>query len=150
MLTISLQDDDSKLMPTRAHEGDAGVDLRSTQDITIHPGAAEFVNTGVKIAIPYGYVGLAFSRSGHGKPEIRVSLSNSVGVIDHQYRGYIQLVLENRGQEDFIIKKYDRIGQLALLPVWLANSCLVSENYFDDKYGQSSRGAAGFGSSGTK
>ena len=149
-MIITLKDNDSELMPIRVHEGDAGMDLRSSHDITIHPGAVEVVNTGVKIVIPYGYVGLAFSRSGHGKPNIRVSLSNRVGVIDHQYRGYIQLMLENNGQEDFRIKKYDRVAQLAIIPVWLAEVCSVSEDYFEQHYAQTNRGSAGFGSTGNK
>jgi dUTP pyrophosphatase len=141
MFFLNVVADDVQFMPERAHLGDAGADLRSTEDLIIHPKEVKLVNTGIKLEIPYGYVGYLVSRSGHGK--YPVSLANCVGVIDHQYRGYIMARLENRSAEDFIIKRGDRICQLIISPVVLPEFKKVSV------LTTTTRGDSGFGSTGT-
>lgn len=129
------------LTPVRAYSGDAGADLRSAVDIKIRPHSAELVNTGVKIAIPYGYVGILVSRSGHSKQ--RVSLANRIGIIDHQYRGHIMARLENLGEQEFNIKRGDRIAQLLIMPVLLPE-------FIESDLSETERGETGFGSTGVK
>ena len=134
--------DDDLFIPQRAHPGDAGADLRSTEDHVIHPKETKLVNTGIKIEIPYGYVGYLISRSGHGK--YPVSLANCIGVIDHTYRGYVFARLENRSAEDFIIKRGDRICQLIIQRVELV------EYRVTQALTSTVRGEAGFGSTGVQ
>lgn len=127
--------------PNRAHETDAGADLRSITSITILPGTKLLVDTGVSMQIPMYYVGLVTPRSSMGKVE--VSLANTVGVIDSDYRGTIKLFLKNNGTEPFSIIAGDtRIGQILIVPVLLARFNVV--NKIDD----TSRGVGGFGSTG--
>lgn len=141
MFFLNVIADDDKYMPERAHEGDAGADLKSTDNYSINPGQTALVCTGIKLEIPYGYVGYLISRSGHGK--YPVSLANCVGVIDHQYRGYVYARLENRSGEVFNIKRGDRIAQLIIQPVVLPEFKRVS------MLTTTTRGDNGFGSTGT-
>lgn len=129
-------------MPERAHEGDAGADLRSNSAYAINPGQTALVNTGIKLEIPYGYVGYLISRSGHGK--YPVSLANCIGVIDHQYRGYVMARLENRSQEVFYIQRGDRVAQLIIQPIVLPEFKKVTV------LTTTTRGDAGFGSTGVQ
>ena len=132
--------------PTRAHATDAGADLRSTTDITIYPNEIKSVGTGVAMKIPDGYVGLVFSRSGMGKSG--VTLANSVGVIDAEYRGEIKVMLQNFGQDPFQINIGDRIAQIVLMPIILPE--FEQFNGSEEDWNNSSRGTNGFGSSGIK
>lgn len=140
MFFLNVIADEDMFMPYRAHEGDAGADLRSTIDAVIHPKQTMLINTGIKIEIPYGYGGFLYSRSGFGK--YPVSLANCVGVIDHQHRNYVQARIENRSAEDFVIKRGDRVCQLVIAPIVLPEFRKVSI------LTTTSRGA-GFGSTGT-
>ena len=132
--------------PTRAHPTDAGADLRSSAAITIYPNEIKSVGTGVAMKIPEGYVGLVFSRSGMGKSG--VTLANSVGVIDAEYRGEIKVMLQNFGQDPFQINIGDRIAQIVLMPIMLPEF----EQYMgsEEDWNNSARGTNGFGSSGVK
>lgn len=130
---------DPRVAPLRAHTSDAGADLRSTETITIYPQEMKMVDTGVAVAIPVGYVGLIFNRSSQGK--IRVSLANSVGVIDSSYRGTIKVLLVNEGVNHYTIRAFDtRIAQLVIVPVVLAQFNIV------DSLEETERGTGGFGS----
>lgn len=99
--------------PVFAHPGDAGADLRSTQDFKLEPGQRFLVGTGVKIALPAGYVGLVHPRSGlaakHG-----VTIVNAPGTIDAGYRGEILVNLINLSSEVCKIERGDRIAQLLI------------------------------------
>lgn len=141
MYFLNVIADDDMFMPERAHDGDAGADLRATEAHCIRPGETALVNTGIKLEIPYGYVGYLISRSGHGKQPM--SLANCVGVIDHQYRGYVMARLENRGVTEFVINRGDRICQLIISPVVLPAFKRVNV------LTTTTRGEAGFGSTGT-
>jgi dUTP pyrophosphatase len=132
--------------PTRAHSTDAGADLRSTSDITIYPNEIKSVGTGVAMKIPEGYVGLVFSRSGMGKSG--VTLANSVGVIDAEYRGELKVMLQNFGQDPFQINIGDRIAQIVLMPIILPEFQQFEGS--EEDWNNSARGTNGFGSSGVK
>lgn len=132
--------------PTRAHATDAGADLRSTSDITIYPNEIKSVGTGVAMKIPEGYVGLVFSRSGMGKSG--VTLANSVGVIDAEYRGELKVMLQNFGQDPFQINIGDRIAQIVLMPIILPEFQQFEGS--EEDWNNSARGTNGFGSSGIK
>ena len=134
--------DNSINTPAYAHEGDAGIDLRSTIDCVIEPFERFVVPTGVACAIPEGYAGLVIPRSGlaakHG-----VSIVNAPGLIDSGYRGEIKVVLINLdAKKPFEIKTGDRIAQIMFTPY--AQACLEQQATL----GETSRGTDGFGSSG--
>ncbi len=133
---------EAQFQPTRAHEGDAGLDLRSTISTVIYPNEMLVVGTGLKIEVPLGWVAIAAPRSGQGK--IKVGLANTIGIIDHQYRGEILLMIENNGKDEYLIKQGDRIGQLMIITCWIGNLTFV------DQLSDTKRGAGGFGSTGTK
>ena len=132
-------------MPTRAHDTDAGADLRSTAEHLIYPNEIKTVGTGVAMKIPEGFVGLVFSRSGMGK--YGMTLANSVGVIDAEYRGEIKVMLQNSSLEPFKVAKGDRIAQIVLMPIITPE--LIEFTGEEEAWNMSSRGTGGFGSSGT-
>lgn len=128
--------------PVYALPGDAGADLRTTQDVVLEPGDRALVPTGVAIALPEGYVGLIHPRSGlavrHG-----LTLVNSPGTIDAGYRGEIKVPLLNTDRSETIrLQRGDRIAQLVIQQVAQAQFTLV------DRLPDSDRGAQGFGSTG--
>lgn len=129
--------------PTYAKPGDAGADLRSTETLTLEPGARALVKTGVRIAMPDGYVGLVHPRSGlatkHG-----ITVLNTPGTVDAGYRGELMVTLFNSSKESFDIVRGDRIAQLVFQRVEIANFHPVTE------LPESSRGDSGFGSSGRR
>jgi dUTP diphosphatase len=129
-------------LPSRAHDGDAGLDLYAAETATIQPGERATVATGVAVAIPEGLAGLVLPRSGlaarHG-----IALVNAPGLIDSGYRGEIRVLLLNTDQgEVFEVQPGDRIAQLVLTPVSDAEPVEVTE------LEASVRGEGGFGSSG--
>jgi dUTP pyrophosphatase len=130
--------------PRRAHDGDAGYDLRSVEEVELAPGSRALVRTGISIAIPEGYAGLVLPRSGlavrHG-----ISLVNTPGLIDSGYRGEIRVPLINHDREEtFIVEQGVRIAQLVLVQ---AAAALFSEVEFLEA-ATDGRGEGGFGSSG--
>ena len=109
--------ENEKCKPYKKHRFDAGWDLRSNNEtFTICPGEKVKVYTGVKIAIPPKCAGLVVPRSGLGT-SYRVTLANTIGVIDSEYRGEIIVWLINDGEEDLVIEKYDRFCQLILASI---------------------------------
>lgn len=129
-------------LPERAHPGDAGVDLRSTIELSLKPGERAVVPTGIAVAIPAGYAALVQPRSGlaakHG-----VSIVNGPGLIDSGYRGEIKVIAINLDpDEPFEIRRGDKIAQLVVYPVPETSWREVGE------LPDSDRGAAGFGSTG--
>lgn len=131
-------------VPVYASPLASGADLFAANDDTIvlAPGDRILVPTGIKLAIPDGYEVQIRPRSGlalrHG-----ITMVNSPGTIDADYRGEIQLILLNTGNESFIINPGDRIGQMVLCPVFHARFETVSDLTSTD------RGTGGFGSTGT-
>jgi dUTP diphosphatase len=133
---------DDAILPSRAHEGDAGLDLYASEAVRLSPGERKSVGTGVAIEIPHGHAGQVLPRSGLAKKH-GIALVNSPGLIDSGYRGEIRVLLLNTDpEEEFWVEPGDRIAQLMLTPVALA------EPVEAEALGESARGAGGFGSSG--
>lgn len=129
-------------LPTRAHEGDAGLDLYAAEAARLGPGERASVGTGIAVAIPSGYAGLVLPRSGLAKRH-GITLPNAPGLIDAGYRGELRVLLLNADpMEPFDVAPGDRIAQLVVTP--LADAEPVEVTSLDE----TSRGLAGFGSSG--
>lgn len=136
--SIKCKVEDKAFLPRRANPTDAGADLMSTETLEIYPGEQKLVDTGVAVKIPEGYAGFVFNRSSQGKKGI--TIPHSVGVIDADYRGNIKVILKNIGEDPYKIEQGDRIAQLVVVPVVLAE--------FDDIWNDTTRGTGGFGSTG--
>jgi len=133
---------DEAVLPTRAHPGDAGLDLYACESAHIGPGERWSVGTGVAVEIPEGHAGLVLPRSGLARDH-GIGLANAPGLIDAGYRGEVRvLLLNNDPAELFRVEPGDRIAQLVVIPVALADPVEV-ESLTD-----SARGDGGFGSSG--
>ena len=130
-------------MPTRAHEYDAGLDLRCGHKlgVILLPGKRELVNTGVAVNIPAGYVGLVHPRSGWAH-KYGITVNNAPGTIDSGYTGNIKVNLINHGQDAVSIGYGDRIAQLLVQRVELPELEVV------DSLDTTARGTAGHGSTG--
>ena len=130
-------------LPLPAYEttGAAGMDLRAAEGVTLKPGERHLVPTGLSIALPDGFEAQVRPRSGlavkHG-----VTVLNSPGTIDCDYRGEVKVPLINHGRDDFVIARGDRIAQLVIAP--------VSRISWTEVHGldETARGSGGFGSSG--
>jgi dUTP pyrophosphatase len=140
-LRVTLLEDGARL-PSRAHEGDAGLDLHAVGAATIGPGERAGVGTGIAVEIPPGHAGLVLPRSGlaaqHG-----IALANSPGLIDSGYRGELRVLLLNTDRDRaYEVRPGDRIAQLLVTPVAGAEPIEAVE------LATGSRADAGFGSSG--
>ncbi|RZV35892.1 MAG: dUTP diphosphatase [Sphingomonadaceae bacterium] len=128
-------------LPAYATDGAAGMDIVSAEDVMLAPGARHAVATGIGVAIPEGYEIQVRPRSGlaikHG-----ISVPNTPGTVDSDYRGEVRVILINHGEDAFAISRGDRIAQLVLAPVTRATWDEVEA--LDD----TDRGAGGFGSTG--
>ncbi|MFM5924081.1 MAG: dUTP diphosphatase [Novosphingobium sp.] len=128
-------------LPVYATAGAAGMDVVSAEDVTIAPGARHAVATGLSFAIPHGFEIQVRPRSGlalkHG-----ITVPNTPGTIDSDYRGELKVILINHGDADFAIQRGDRVAQLVLAPVTRA-SWLIA-----DELDETERGEGGFGSTG--
>lgn len=135
--------DEGAIMPTRAHENDAGLDLYAMEDRFISPCGAEYdgtvFDTGVHIALEPGTYGKIESRSGLNMKHGIVSCG---GVIDSGYTGSITVKLYNLGNEPYTVKKGDKIAQLVIMPY------IAPELELVDELDETERGNNGFGSSG--
>jgi dUTP pyrophosphatase len=134
-------------MPSRAHDGDAGVDLFSALDVELAPGQRALVPTGIAVAVPHGMVGLVHPRSGLAA-RVGLSIVNSPGTIDAGYRGEIKVALINLDPDtSIVLHRGDRIAQLLVQRVELPE--LVEVTSFDEAgLADTSRGDGGHGSSG--
>jgi dUTP pyrophosphatase len=128
-------------VPTYAREGDAGADLRSTESLVIRPGETKLVKTGVRLALPDGYVGLVCSRSGLALKS-SVFVLNAPGVVDSGYRGEVGVILHNSGFNNFKVEVGDRVAQLMIQKFESPTFVQVSE------LSETNRGEGGFGSTG--
>ncbi len=130
--------DDFAYLPERAHETDAGLDIRSPRAVTIYAHDSAVIDTGVHVEIPVGHVGMLKSKSGlnvkHG--------ITSEGVIDCGYTGSIRVKLYNNSSEMYSVQRGDKITQLVILPI------LTPEIELVDSLEETERGENGFGSSG--
>jgi len=134
---------DDAVVPARAYDGDAGLDLSSCERVTLGPGERALVGTGLAVAIPDGYAGFVQPRSGlaarHG-----ITIVNAPGLVDSGYRGELRVVLLNTdAAATFVVQPGMRIAQLVVMPVSSAEPVEVEE------LPESERGVRGFGSSAT-
>ena len=130
------------VLPTRAYEGDAGLDLYAAHAARIPAGERASIGTGIAVAIPPGHAGLVLPRSGlalrHG-----IALVNAPGLVDAGYRGELRVLLLNTDRsEHFDVAAGDRIAQLLIVP--FAAAAVTAVETLED----SERGERGFGSSG--
>lgn len=128
-------------VPTYGTDLSAGADLRAVLDapVTIKPGESVLIHTGIAVAIPAGYVGLVYARSGIACKR-GLAPSNKVGVIDADYRGEIMVSLHNHGTTEQTIDPDERIAQMVITPF------LQCEYEETDDLGYTERGTGGFGS----
>jgi dUTP pyrophosphatase len=134
--------------PFYATKASAGFDLKAfipdQEEIVLKAGSRDKISTGLKMVIPQGFEVQIRPRSGlafkHG-----ISLTNTPGTIDSDYRGELQILIINHGDEDFVIKHGERIAQAVIAPVWQANFLEITE--LPDE-SNNDRGAGGFGSTG--
>ena len=128
-------------LPVYATSGAAGMEVVSADDVTLEPGARHPVATGLALAIPHGFEIQVRPRSGlalkHG-----ITVPNTPGTIDSDYRGELKIIMINHGKEPFSIARGDRVAQLVLAPVVQAAWNEV------DELDATERGAGGFGSTG--
>jgi dUTP diphosphatase len=132
---------DEAVVPTRAYDGDAGLDLSACERVVLQPGERGMVNTGLAVAVPEGYAGFVQPRSGlasrHG-----ITIVNTPGLVDSGYRGELRIVLLNTdARESFVVEPGMRIAQLVVVPVATVDPIEVEE------LPESERGVRGFGSS---
>lgn len=130
--------DNGAMMPERAHDLDAGIDLRTPIAAEIPPQGSVVVDTGVHMAIPMGYAGLLCGRSG-------LNIKHGVtcdGVIDAGYTGSIRVKLYNHGEEPYMVERGDKVGQVLIIPVVSLDLVRV------DSLAVTARGNNGFGSTG--
>ena len=132
-------------VPVYSSEFAAGADLYACEEgeITIPAGKTVLVHTGIAMAIPEGYVGLIFARSGLATKR-GLAPANKVGVIDADYRGEIMVALHNHTDAVAIVEGGERVAQLAIVPFLKAELCEV------ESLSDTVRGEGGFGSTGTK
>ena len=136
--------DPAAILPTYATPGSAGADLYalpSGESVVIAPGATACIRTGLAAAIPCGYVGLVFARSGLACRQ-GLAPANKVGVVDSDYRGEINVVLHNHGSVPQTIENGERVAQLLITPVFQP-AYEIAEALTD-----TARNAGGFGSTG--
>jgi dUTP pyrophosphatase len=132
-------------LPAYETDGAAGMDLRAAvpegEPVTLSPGARDMIPTGLSMAIPQGYEVQIRPRSGLAV-KAGVTCLNTPGTIDSDYRGEVKVILINLGEEDFIIRRGDRVAQMVVSPVTQADWTEVLS------LGETARGAGGFGSTG--
>ncbi len=134
---------ENAVKPEYATKGSAGMDLVAATDgaVTLKSGGRALISTGIAMQIPQGYAGFIFPRSGlaHKKG---ISMSNCVGVIDSDYTGEIMVSLHNIADHDYIVNTGDRVAQMVIMPIAMADIKIVEE------LDKTDRGDGGFGSTG--
>lgn len=127
--------------PAYQTSGAAGMDVCAAEDVVLSPGETRLVATGFSMSLSEGYEAQLRPRSGLAIKH-SITLMNSPGTIDHDYRGHVQVILSNLGREPFAVKKGDRIAQMVIAKVERPVIKIVDE--LDD----TERGSGGFGSTG--
>lgn len=143
-VAVKLLDTRAK-MPTYGSVDAAGADLYAVTDgpVTVAPGQTVLIHTGLALAIPQGFVGLVYARSGLATKQ-GLAPANKVGVIDADYRGELMVALHNHSGETRTVECGDRIAQLVIAPYLTAQ--FTQQEELDDTV----RGEGGFGSTGSK
>ncbi len=132
---------DNAITPKYAHEGDAGVDLYSTEEYILKPGERVLVSTGIKIAVPKGYEAQVRPKSGLALKS-GISVLNTPGTVDSGYRGEVGVIAVNLSQEEYKIEAGKKIAQMVFAKVEEAEFEEVAE------LDETARNAGGFGSTG--
>ena len=127
-------------LPVYQHPGDAGMDLFAAEEVMLGAGEVKAVPTGIKVAIPEGYVGLIWDKSGISLQGVH----RLAGVVDAGYRGEVKVVMVNLGKESYVFKKGQKVAQMLIQPVQAVEVADVGEGDLDE----TARGAGGFGSTG--
>lgn len=141
-IELPIKLDDGAIVPTYAHDTDACADLYAADDMVLPAHTfSNMVRTGVHIALPEGWMAMIFPRSSIGA-KTQNRLSNSVGIIDSEYRGQLGVLYDNLSDSDYFIKTGDRIAQMLVMPSYKFKANVV------DILPASSRGEGGFGSTG--
>lgn len=135
--------DEKATVPTYGSEFAAGADLYSAYEYTVAPHETVLAHTGVAMAIPNGYVGLIYARSGLATKR-SLAPANKVGVIDSDYRGEIMVALHNHSNETQKVEAGERIAQIVFTPY------VAAEFEVTDELTDTARGDGGFGSTGKK
>lgn len=125
-------------LPQYAHDGDAGMDLFSIEELILKPGERKAIRTGLSIELPEGFVSLIWDKSGIASKGIKTM----GGVIEYTYRGEYKIIIINLSSEDYEIKKGQKIAQLLIQPI----ETVEIEEAFE--LSESVRGEGGFGSTG--
>ena len=133
--------DPDAVLPTYAHPGDAGMDVRSVEEVILEPGGRKLVRTGLVMMLPPGYEAQVRPRSGLALKN-GVTVLNTPGTIDEGYRGEVGVILANFGAEPFRVEKGAKIAQIVIAP------CTRAEIVETDEVDETARGAGGFGSTG--
>ena len=133
--------DPSATLPSYAHPGDAGMDIRSMEELTIEPGARSLVHTGLVMILPPGYEAQVRPRSGLALKN-GVTVLNTPGTIDAGYRGEVGVILANFGSEPFRVEKGSKFAQIVVAP------CTRAEIEETVEVDATERGEGGFGSKG--
>ena len=143
-VSVKILDPRAKL-PAYGSANAAGADLYALTDgpVTIAPGETVLIHTGIALAVPPGYAGLVYARSGMACKR-GLAPANKVGVIDADYRGEVMIYLHNHGSAPQVVEDGDRVAQLVITPYLTAQFTQADE--LDD----TARGAGGFGSTGSK
>lgn len=136
---------DDAILPVYSSAAAAGADLYACEDadVTIPAGKTVLIHTGLAMAIPEGYVGLVFARSGLATKR-GLAPANKVGVIDSDYRGEIMVALHNHSGEERTVERGERIAQIAFVPY------ISADFELSDELDTTTRGEGGFGSTGAK
>jgi dUTP pyrophosphatase len=138
IIKIKAQLEDGASLPLYATDGAAGADVRSSMDAVLLPGSKALIATGLRLAIPEGWEVQVRPRSGLAA-KYGVTVVNTPGTIDSDYRGEIKVILINHGPETFVVNKGDRIAQLILSPVFRMEFDVAPLD-------ETERGEGGFGS----
>lgn len=125
--------------PFKKHNSDAGFDIFADENVIIPANSFGLVQTCIKVAIPFGYVGILKSRSGMA---CKHGVETGAGVIDSNYRGYLKVKLFNNSDENFVVKIGEKITQMVIIPINL------NEWEEVDSLDETDRGQNGFGSTG--
>ena len=143
IIEIPTQTTDEKQLPAYGSQSAAGADVRANiqESIVLTPGSSTLVPTGLKFAIPEGYEIQVRPRSGLALKN-QITVLNTPGTIDADYRGEVGVILINHGKNDFVIEPEMRIAQLIVAPVVQANFYIANE------LSETCRGAGGFGHTG--
>ena len=133
--------DPAAILPSYAHPGDAGMDVRSVEELVVEPGGRKLVRTGLMMMLPPGYEAQVRPRSGLALKN-GVTVLNTPGTIDEGYRGEVGVILANLGAEPFRVEKGAKIAQIVIAP------CTRAEIVETAEIDETARGTGGFGSTG--